>query len=238
MAVITISRQYGSGGDEIAARVCEILGYQHFDKRLIARATMEVGLSEQEIVDYSEENHKVRSFLDRLMGQQAVVAQTRVWREDATGIRSSEEIKLSEEAALALVQKAVRRAYREGNVVIIGRAGQVILREGLDVLHVRVEAPLEERIQRVRDLLKDAPPLHSTGTGIELRRAAQDLIIERDAASADYLSRFYHVAWDDPLLYHLVINTGKLTLDQAAGLIAQLAKEMTSASGAPVAPAT
>lgn len=124
MAVITISRQYGSGGDEIAARLCEMLGYQHFDKRLIAQATMEVGLSEQEIVDYSEDNHKVRTFLDRLMGRGQVVAQTRIWREDATGARSSEKISLSEEAALTLVQKAVRSAHRKGGMVIVGRAGQ------------------------------------------------------------------------------------------------------------------
>jgi CMP/dCMP kinase len=224
MAVITISRQYGSGGDEIAARVCEILSYQHFDKRLIARASMDVGLSEQEIVDYSEENHKVRSFLDRLMGRQAVVAQTRIWREDATGVRSAEDIKLSEEAALTLVQKAVRSAYRAGNVVIIGRGGQVILKDGPDVLHVRIEAPLENRIQRVKEQVKATHKLYPAD--IELRRAAQDLIIERDAASADYLSRFYHVDWEEPLLYHLVINTGKVSIEQSALLIAQLAREM------------
>jgi len=224
MAVITISRQYGSGGDEIAAQVCEILRYQHFDKRLIARATLETGLSEQEIVDYSEENHKVRGFLDRLLGRQAVVAQTRVWREDATGGRSAEDIKLSEEAALTLVQKAVRSAYRIGNVLIIGRGGQVILKDGPDVLHVRIEAPLEYRIQRVKEQVKSTRKLYHAD--IELRREAQDLIIERDAASADYLSRFYHVDWADPMLYHLVINTGKMSIDHAAGLVAQLAREI------------
>jgi cytidylate kinase len=55
MAVITISRQYGSPGNEIAVRVCEILGYHYFDKRLMAQVASEVGLSEQEIVDFSEE---------------------------------------------------------------------------------------------------------------------------------------------------------------------------------------
>ncbi len=224
MAIITISRQYGSGGDEIASRACEILGYQHFDKRLIARATMEVGLSEQEIVDYSEDNHKVRGFLDRLFGRSAVVAETRIWREDSTGARSSESIQLSEEAALALVQKAVRSAYRVGNIVIIGRAGQVILKDNPGVLHVRIEAPLEERIQRIKEQIRQARKLYHAD--IELRRDAQDTIIERDAASADYLRRFYHVDWDDPLLYHLVINTGRLSIERSAEIIAELAKEL------------
>jgi cytidylate kinase len=51
------------------------------------------------------------------------------------------------------------------------------------------------------------------------RRAAQDLINERDEASADYIKRFYGADWSDPLLYHLVINTGKLELDHAAQMI-------------------
>ena len=222
MAVITISRQYGSGGDEIASRVCDLLGYQHFDKRMIARATMEVGLSEQEIVDYSEENHKVRTFLDRLFGRQTVVASTRIWKEDATGARSTEEIQLNEEAALALVQKAVRSAYRAGDLVIVGRAGQVILKDNPGVLHVRIEAPLEERIQRVKEQIRATRNLFHAD--IELRRDAQDLIIERDAASIDYLSRFYRVNWEDPTLYHLVINSGKLSIEQSADLIAHMAK--------------
>jgi CMP/dCMP kinase len=224
MAIITISRHYGSGGDEIAAQVCELLGYQHFDKRMIAQASAEAGLSEQEIVDYSEENHKVRGFLDRLFGRQAVVAQTRVWHEDSTGVRSAEDIKLSEETALTLVQKAVRSAYKQGNVVIIGRGGQAILKDGPDVLHVRIEAPLEYRIQRVKEQRRAAHKLFHAD--IELRREAQDLIIERDAASADYLKRFYHVDWADPLLYHLLINTGRINIDQSAQLIAQLAREI------------
>lgn len=224
MAVITISRQYGSGGDEIAARVCELLGYQHFDKRLIAKATMDVGISEQEIVDYSEENHKVQGFLDRLFGRHPIVASTRVWREDASGMRSTEDIQLSDEAALALVQKAVRSAYRAGNLVIVGRAGQVILQDNPGVLHVRIEAPIENRIQRVKDQLKTTRKVYHAD--IELRRDAQDMIIERDAASVDYLHRFYHVDWTDSALYHMVLNTGKLSIDQAAELIAQLVREI------------
>ena len=66
MAVITISRQAGSSGnEEIATRVAELLGYRYFDKRLMAKVAAEVGLSENEVVDFSEENYKVVSFLVR-----------------------------------------------------------------------------------------------------------------------------------------------------------------------------
>lgn len=61
MAVITISRPYGSGGDEIAVRVCEMLGYRYFDKRWMAQVAPEVGLNEGEIVDFSEDQHRPRA---------------------------------------------------------------------------------------------------------------------------------------------------------------------------------
>jgi len=224
MAVITISRQYGSGGNELARRIREILDYQIFDKRMVVKAAADVGLSEQEIVDYSEENHKVRSFLDRLFNTSTAVSEGRIWREDATGIRSVESVVLHEDALLTLVQRAVRSAHSAGNVIIVGRGGQVILRDQPDVLHIRVEAPIESRIQRIKDQLRQDRQEYLAD--VNLRRDAQDLITERDAASEDYLKRFYHIDWDDTSLYHLVINTGKLTIEQAADLITRLAIEM------------
>lgn len=224
MTVITISRQYGSGADEIAARVCEVLGYRHFDKRLIARAASEAGISAEEAIDYSEENYKVKGFLDRLFARPSPVAQVRVWREDPNGGRSSEDLLLSEEAALNLVQHAIHSACETGNVVIIGRGGQALLKDTPGVLHVRIEAPIEERIQRVKERFKESRRLFQAD--IEIRRAAQDWITERDQASQDYLHRYYGIDWSDSLLYHLVINTGKLSLEQAALTIVELARQM------------
>jgi cytidylate kinase len=220
MTIITISRQYGSGGEEIAARLCEILGYQVFDKRMIFQAAQEVGLSEQEVVDYSEENHKIRGFLDRLFGPPQPVARMRVWKEDPAGARTVEELQLTEEALVALVQKAVRSAHRAGNLVIAGRGGQAILKDAPDAIHIRIEAPVEQRIQIVKQQLKQTKSdFHAD---IDIRREAQDLIEQKDEASRDYLMKFYHVAWNDPLLYHLVINTGKMSIEQAVQAIASV----------------
>ena len=69
MAVITISRQYGSGGDEIATRLWNVLGYRYFDKRLMAQVATEAGLSPTEVVDSSEDNYEARSLLERLFGR-------------------------------------------------------------------------------------------------------------------------------------------------------------------------
>lgn len=224
MAVITLSRQYGSGADEISSRVCDALGYRLFDKRLIARAAAEAGISAQEAIDYSEENYHVKGFLDRLLGRSAPVAQVRVWREDPSGGRSTEDLALSEEAALSLVQHAIRSAYEAGNVLIMGRGGQALLKDKPGVLHVRLEAPLEDRIQRVKDRFKESR--HLFQADIEIRREAQDYILQRDQASEDYLRRYYDIDWADSLQYHMILNTGKISLDQAIELIVTLARQM------------
>jgi CMP/dCMP kinase len=224
MAVITISRQFGSGGDEIANRICEVTGYRLFDKQVIARSAAEAGLSDQEVVDYTDENYKVRGFLDRLFGRQRPIAQVRIWKENTAGIRVPEDLQLTEEHALGLVQKAIQIACKEGNFVIVGRGGQVLLKDCPEALHIRIEAPIEQRILRLRTqgVLGDLKFADS----VAARRAYQDLIETRDMASAAYLSRFYGIDWADPTLYHLVVNTARLDLDLAADLIIEMARKI------------
>ena len=228
MAVITISRQIGSGGDEIVDRLCQALGYQQFDKRLIVQAAAESGLSEQEASavrfdDFSDDNRKVTSFLDRLFNRNVVVFQGRVWKDPVTGGPAFEEVRLSEEAVIALVEHAIRTAHRQGNFIIIGRAGQLILKNMPDVVHIRIEAPMEDRVQKVKEQLRKER--QAFNANIDVRREAQDWINGRDEASADYLRRFYDTKWDNPLLYHLVINTGKVSVDQAVEIITRLVAE-------------
>lgn len=220
MRIITISRQYGSGGDEVAQRVTELLGYRIFDKRLIAQAAADSGLWHQEISDYSEDNHKVRGFLDKLLNRTPTIAEAHVWHETTDGTRVVEEVKVSEDVAVTLVEKAIRTAHTTGEMIIVGRGGQVILRDEADVLHVRIEAPMEERIARVKAEMRQERATYNAD--IDLRRDAQDRIIERDEASADYLQRYYSEKLNDPLLYHIVLNTGKLSIHQAADIIAGL----------------
>ena len=74
MAVITISREVGSGGDQIARRLCELLGYRYFDKTLMAQVAKEQGVSDTEVVDFSEDKYRLRGFIDALLGRSARVA--------------------------------------------------------------------------------------------------------------------------------------------------------------------
>jgi cytidylate kinase len=224
MATITISRQYGSGGDEIAETICKIADYRLFDQDILARAAFEAGLSDQEIVDYSDENYKVKNFLDRLFLRSRPVARVQVWKERVDGVRRLENVQITEENAFMLARKAVEVANQRGNMVILGRGGQVILKDRPGVLHVRMEAAPEDRLIRVREYLKQANRAYATS--LDARRAAQDLIEARDAASAGYLRRFFGVDWSDPQLYHLVLNTSKMDIESAARVIVEAVRSL------------
>lgn len=209
MAVVTISRLFGSMGDEIARRVCEELEYSYFDKRLMAQVATEVGLSENEIVDFSESDYKVRSFWQRLLGGGSgrSVAQVRVWREDKYGVRTTEVAQLDENQAVTLVQATIQAAYAHNNFVLVGRGGQVILHNKPDAFHVRLEAPMEMRIRTIAERENVS------------EEVAEEMAIRHDQAAERYIERFYDVNWAEPLLYHLMINTGKVDVETATKMI-------------------
>lgn len=211
MAVITISRQYGSGGDEVAARVGELLGYHYFDKRLMARLATEAGLSPSEVVDFSEDNYRVQSFLKRLFeGRGArAVARVSTWAEGVAGSKIEQVAELDEAQSITFVQSTIQAAYTLGNTVIVGRGGQALLAGKADVLHVRVEARLDDRDLRVHEQEK-----------VSLGHA-QDIVVNHDRAAAAYLKHFYDIDWSDPALYDLMVSTSKLGIEGAAQVIVQ-----------------
>ena len=223
MAVITISRQYGSGGDEIADKVGEILGYPHFDKGMILKAAAEAGISETEVFDYSEDNHKVRSFMDRLFNRSVVMTTGHMLESGGLSVYDM-EVPLGQDIMLSLVQKAIRSAYQIGNMVIVGRGSQVILQDKSKAVHVRIEAPMEYRIQSLKEKIKQTRQVFQAD--LEARRDAQDIILDRDAASADYIKRHYNLDWSDAQLYHVILNTGKMSYERATQIIVDLVKDL------------
>ncbi len=209
MSIITISRQVGSGSEQVATRIAELLGYRYFDKSLMTQVAAEIGLSENEVVDFSEGHYKAVTFVERLLGSRShIVAQVSTRRRDSTGAETLSMEQLNEAYCIDLIRTTIRAAYERGNVVILGRGGQAILQDLPGVFHVRIEAPMEARILRMQ-----AEKRMSAA-------AAREWAIEQDRLTAEYLSRFFRIRWDDSTLYHLVINTGKLELEIAAQFIA------------------
>jgi len=222
MAIITISRQYASGGDEIADRVGKVLGYPHFDKSMITQAAAEAGISEKEVFDYSEDTHKVRSFMDRLFNRSVMMATGRVL--ESGGFAAYDlDVPLAEDIMLSLVQKAIQSAYQIGNMIIVGRGSQVILQGKPKAVHVRIEASMDYRIQTLKEKIKQSRQVFEAD--LDVRRDAQDIILDRDAASADYIKRHYNHDWNDVQLYHVVLNMAKLSTERATQIIVDLVKD-------------
>jgi CMP/dCMP kinase len=215
MAVITISRTFASGGDEIARSIGHALGYPLFDKNLVIKAARDAGFTGKEITDLSEDTYKARSFIERLFGRAPMIPYMGMWPDDLVALYALEEQMLSEEDTLKLVEEAIRYAHQKGNIVILGRGGQILLKDQPDVFHVRIVAPLESRVSRLCQQTEQyEKPLQEDPADW-----ARKLIQERDAASAEYIKYFYQADWADPLLYHLVLNTGKVNIEQAVQLI-------------------
>jgi cytidylate kinase len=222
MAIITISRQVGSGSAEIASQVARLLRYRQFDKRLMIQVAAEMGLSESEVVDFSEENYKAVGFLDRLFGRRSqTVTKVSTRKRDSSGAEALSVEQLDEAFCIDLIRTTIRAAYEQNNMVILGRGGQAILQDMPDVFHVRVVAPLEARLERIRQEKK----------GIS-ESTAQEWAIQQDRKTADYLKRFFGIRWDDPMLYHMVINTAKLEPWLAAQAIVNTVRQVQPAPAA------
>ena len=201
MTVITISRQFGSHGDTVAQLLCDRLGYRYFDKNLMLGLAAAAGLPTETIVDLSDEKHHARSLVERLFGNYpAPMADPNAW---AAGAEASAQ----EKAQVEQVKQLIRATYAQGNVVFVGRGGQVVLRGLPDVLHVRLIAPLELRIRR-----------HGERAGLTAAEA-REAVLARDRASADLIRQYYDADVADPALYDLMINTSKVTPSAAADLI-------------------
>jgi cytidylate kinase len=128
-AVITVSREVGSGGDEIARRVSDVLGYRLFSRTLMAEVAREQALSEAEIVDFSEDSYRARGFIDALLRRSALVGTNTVRATTTTGEEVRVSQRLDEEMAADFVATTIRALARRGQVVIVGRGGQATLRD-------------------------------------------------------------------------------------------------------------
>jgi cytidylate kinase len=220
MTVITLSRQIGSRAPEVAARLCAELGLRAFDRRVIAEVAADLGLAESEIVDYSEDAYKLRSFLDDLFRRSRPVAEVTTWAGGRAMAVERQVRVLDEGPAVDLIRATIKAAYERGNYLIIGRGGQAVLEGKPGVFHVRLVSPFEERVYQLQT--------EQHLTAAQARRHIQ----ERDQATREYLETFYDLDVDDATLYHMLLNTGRLGVERCVALIKAGIQEQTLVAGA------
>ena len=136
--VITVGREYGSGGRLIAQKAAEALGIPFFDRSIINMAAEETGLSADFI--RRTEQQKTSSFLYNLY-------------------MSTQSLPVNDQVFIAQ-SEVIRRVAAEGPCIIVGRCADYVLRNqsGVDALNLFIHAPMEERIRRVREEYKVQAP--------------------------------------------------------------------------------
>src|SRR5512139_1902224 len=128
MSVITISRQYGSYGDAVAELLCDRLGYRLLDRNLLRRLAAEKGLKPAKVLDLSEDQYRPRSVAERFFEDAAPSPRNPLTY--AEHVAASARMHSAEQ----LVIQLIHAAYEKGNVVIVGRGGQAVLRDKPDAL--------------------------------------------------------------------------------------------------------
>ena len=183
--VITISRTLGSGGALIGRLVAERMKLNLYEKEIIEQIAAH-GEVRRDLVEAMDEHSRsrVESWVDGIL-RNRMFDEGDYYHHLLQVLRSLQEL---------------------GSVVIVGRGANFILPER-PALHVRVVAPLEDRVRRLMDYL-----------GLT-RDEAEKRIRESDANRARFVRRLFGADWNDPLHYNLVINTGRVCLECSAMLV-------------------
>lgn len=204
--IITISREMGAGGSEVARRVAEQLGWRVVDNELIDQVAARCGLPRDEVAEREE---RAPGFLERLIRTASRAAPELL----PTPTESLPGPEAEEAELVRATEAAVAELAAQGRVVLVGRAAPAVLRSNREALHAKVVAPIEIRAGRVAERMVLAPP------------AALDLVKRTDDDRRRYHRQHYGRDWDDPANYDLVVNTATLGLDGAAAAITGRAKE-------------
>lgn len=182
--IITIEREYGCGGREIACQLAGHLGWKLWDQLLtceIARLT-DSATSEVERREEQLDPLYYRLFKSILRGSfEGSLNLHRLKLLDADRIfRSSEQI--------------IHRAAEQGNCVIVGRGSQHFLRDRADTLRIFLFAPRNEKVNRLKQ------------EGIE-ETQAEELVDNVDKERAAFVEKYFHLDWPDRSVYHAMLNT-------------------------------
>jgi cytidylate kinase len=183
--VLTVNREFGSGGGRIAETIAGWLGWKLLDRDIIDAIAYAAHVDKNVVRHYDEH---VDSWLRRI-NQQAMRSAAL-----AAGIELGENAVFDAEEMVKISQKIVEKAYADGNCVIVGRGSQCILQHKPDVFHAFVYAPYKERILRLRDRLEK-------GANAETR------VRTVDEERAKYLQQYFGKCWTNPHLYDLMISS-------------------------------
>lgn len=207
--IVTVEREYGCGGSEIAHLLAERLGWRLWDQRLTEEIARLAHCS-QEVVERREERTDplyYRLFKSFLRGSYE-------------GSLNAPKLNLVDsESIVKMSKEVVLHAAGKGECVIVGRGSQIFLDTRTDAFRVFLFAPREEKVRRLLARGKS-------------EKEAQELVETVDRERAGFIEKYFHVVWPDRAIYHLMINTA-LGDEQVVQTIIQGIKSLDSKLQAP-----
>ena len=182
--IITIEREYGSGGGEIAQLLAQQLGWKLWDQ-LLTEEIARLADCPKSVVEVREERTAplyYRLFKSFLRGSYE-------------GSINAHKLKLVDsECILKFTEQVVQHAAKTGNSVIVGRGSQQFLKNRQDTLRVFLYAPREDKVRRLLARGKS-------------EKEAEQLVDTVDQERVDFIQKYFHVEWPDRPIYHAMINT-------------------------------
>jgi cytidylate kinase len=182
--IVTIEREYGSGGGEIAQLLATELGWKLWDQ-LLTEEIARLAECPKAVVEVREERTDpmyYRLFKSFLRGSYE-------------GSLNAHKLKLVDsESILKITERVVQEAAKSGNSVIVGRGSQHFLKNRQDTLRVFVYAPRESKVRRLLARGKS-------------EKEAEELVDTVDQERADFIQKYFGVEWPNRAVYHTMINT-------------------------------
>jgi CMP/dCMP kinase len=204
MPLITISRQFGSGGSEIAERVARALDWHLYDNAVANEVAKRLGMQP---ADVSAREERVPSLPERIASAMALGLP------EVMPTVADLALQPNEERITEMTKRVMEEAVLAGPAVLVGRGAQSMLASRADALHVFCYAP------------PDALASYAvTNLGIAREDAAR-VVAETNHQREQYVKRHWKRDWRDVANYHLCVNTAWLGIDGAAELIVHLARE-------------
>ncbi len=204
--VITIGRQFGSGGREIGEKLSKAYGISYYDRELLARAAKESGFCEEILQNHDE--RPTNSFLYNL-----------VIDTYSFGYNSSSFVDMPISQKVFLAQfDTIKKVAEEGPCVIVGRCADYALEGRDNVINLFIYADEDFKIKRVMDIY-------------DLDESkARDMINKKDKQRQSYYNYYTNRKWGKADTYDLCINSAVLGIDGSVKLIKQFVEDFESNS--------
>ena len=204
MAIVTISRQYGSGGSEVAEQVARSLGWTLYDNAVVEEVAQRLRMTPAEV---SAREERLPSLVERMASAMALGVPEMM---PMVGDIAAQP---SEERMVMMTRRVIEDAVRAGPVVLVGRGAQCMLASRTDALHVFCYAPVEELVRYAVHVL-----------GVPFTDAART-VADMNRQREEYVKHHFKRDWRDLSNYDLCVNTARLGIDGSAAIVTSLAKE-------------